>query len=70
MKNTNDKFRYRLLDIRERYDITQKRLAEILGTTEQSVRGWEHGNPIPGPVRLLIRMMLDHPKLFKFRQCQ
>lgn len=49
--------------LRSNMDITQARLADMLGSTEQSVRLWEKSRdkPLGGPVDRLLRMIyMEH----------
>lgn len=36
-----------LVKLREKRDLTQKKIAETLGVTEQTVRNWEQGKAVP-----------------------
>lgn len=36
-----------LVSLRQRFELTQKQVAEALGVTEQTVRNWEQGKAIP-----------------------
>ena len=36
-----------LVMLRQRFNLTQKYMAEALGVTEQTVRNWEQGKAIP-----------------------
>jgi putative transcriptional regulator len=47
--------------LRLEMDLSQNRLAAIIGSTEQNVRRWEkaRGRPIPGPADRLIRALYN-----------
>ena len=42
-----EKFYVRLKELREEKGLTQAQLAEILGTTDDSIYSWEHGRSQP-----------------------
>ena len=50
-------------EIRQKLNMTQARLAAVLGVSIRAVRYWEAGSRrIPGPVNALLRLLLRVPE--------
>lgn len=59
---------YHVRYLRDRFQLRQKELADILGLSEQSVRGWENNAPIGAPSRKLICLIFQHPEIFGLKE--
>lgn len=75
----NVKIGEKIKALRKRDDITQERLAEVLGVTNQAVSKWESGNsypdieyipPIANLFNITIDYLFDHDKAEKQRKIQ
>jgi len=48
--------------IRNRYRISQKEFASLLGISVKTLQNWEQGRRIPkGPAQILLRVAAKHP---------
>lgn len=48
-----------IIQLREKFNLTQKKLADIIGVTSRTVAGWENGALIPPAMNLLLEMISD-----------
>lgn len=55
---------YHVRYIRDRFNLSQRQLADLLGLSEQSIRGWENNAPIGKPSRMLIVLLFKNPAQF------
>ena len=55
---------YHIRFIRDKFGLSQRELADIIGLSEQSIRGWENNMPIGAPSRMLIVLMFKNPAQF------
>lgn len=50
--------------IRRSYEMTQMEFSTLLGVNVGTLRNWEQGRRIPqGPVRVLLRIAEEHPRI-------
>jgi putative transcriptional regulator len=49
--------------LRERYNLTQREFAALLGISVRTLRNWEQGRRVPeGPARVLLQVAAKHPE--------
>lgn len=49
--------------VRERYGLSQRRFAAMLGISVRTLQNWEQGRRRPhGPARVLLRVAEEHPE--------
>jgi putative transcriptional regulator len=52
-----------IIQIRERYRLTQEQFAAMLGISVSTLRNWEQGRRVPeGPAMVLLRVADKHPE--------
>ena len=53
-----------VVEIRERFELSQVQFARLIGISVETLRNWEHGRRLPlGPSRALLRIAAADPDL-------